>query len=111
MLSEFYRLPGGVGAGTGDDGNTAFRLIDAPLDDALMLVMVHGRAFPGGADRHQTMGALGDLPAHQSSERGFIEGAILERRDERGERAPEIGFGCHGVPPNARCRCALSCNS
>ena len=102
MLGKFDRLPGRIGAGAGDHGNAALRLVDAPFDDALVLVMAHGRAFAGGADRHQAVGALGDLPAHQRAKGRLIERAVLERRDQGGERSPEIRLGCHGLPPNAR---------
>src|SRR6266481_758298 len=80
-------------------------LVDAPFDDALVLIVVHRRAFPGGADRHQAVGALGDLPAHQAPKGRFVERAVLERRDQSGEGAPEIRLGRHGFSPRTHAAC------
>ena len=85
MLGKLDRLLGGIGPGAGDHGNAAPRLLNAPFDHAVMLVMAHGRTFAGCADRYQAMGALRYLPAHQGAERRFVERAILEWRNQRGE--------------------------
>ena len=64
--------------------------------------MADGRALAGGADRDQAVGALGDLPVHERAEGRLVERAVLEGRDQGGERPPEFCLGCHGLPPNAR---------
>jgi hypothetical protein len=85
MLGKFDRLLGRIGTGAGNHGNAAFGLVDTPFDHPPVFVVAHGRAFACGADRHQAMGALGNLPAYQPTEGGFIERAVFEWRDQGGE--------------------------
>ncbi len=66
--------------------------------------MAQGRAFAGRADGHQAVGALGDLPVHQAAEGRLVERAVLEWRDQGGERSPELCLGCHGLPPTLKKR-------
>ena len=73
VLRKIDRLLGGVRARAGDDGDTALGLIDAPLDDLLVLVVRERRALAGGSDRHQSVGALGDLPFDNVAERLFVD--------------------------------------
>jgi hypothetical protein len=49
-----------------------------------MLFMAEGGRFAGGAARHQPLAALLDLSGNKLSERGFIDLAILHRRDQGG---------------------------
>ena len=56
---------------------------DAQLDDALVLVVAERGALAGGADRHQPVRALRDLPFDQPLERLLVDLAVLERRDQR----------------------------
>ena len=42
-----------------------------------MLLVRQRRALAGGADRHQAIGALGDLPVDQAAKGLFVERAIL----------------------------------
>src|SRR6185437_8660772 len=95
MLRKFVGFLGGIGTGAGDHRHPALRFVDAPLDDAFVLVVAHRRAFAGGADRNQTMGSLGDLPVHQRAEGRLVERAAFERRDQGCERASKIRLGCH----------------
>ena len=85
MLGEIDRFLGRIRAGAGHDRHPAARLIDAPFHHLLVLLVGQRRAFAGGADRNQPIGALGDLPIDQVAERFLIDGAVLERGDERGE--------------------------
>ena len=101
VLGELDGLLGRIGASTRDDRRAALGLVDAPFDDALVLVMAQGGAFAGRADGHQAVGAFGDLPAYQATEGGLVERAVPEWRDQGGERPPELCLGCHGLPPNA----------
>ena len=87
---EVDRLEGAVGARSGDDGDPAVRDLDAELDHPLVLVMGQRRRLAGGADRHETMTSLRDLPVHVAGESLFIEGAVLgEGRHEGGDRSLE----------------------
>ena len=97
VLRQLDRLGGRVRAGAGDHRHAAVDLVDAPLHHLLVLVMTERGALAGGADRHQPVGALGDLPVHQVAECLFVERAVLERRDQRGERSTEARLGGHGV--------------
>ena len=85
VLGERNRLGGRVGAGARDHRHAALGLLHAPLDHAVVLFMGERRALARGADRHQPVGALGDLPIHQLAERALVESAVLERRHQRGE--------------------------
>ena len=73
----------------------------------LMLVVRQRRAFAGGADRHQAVGALGDLPVDQVAERFLVDGTVLERRDQRGERASKARLGGHDTILGSAC-CGLA---
>ena len=98
VLRQADRLGGRVRARARDHRNPALGLVDAPFDDLLVLLVGQRRAFARGADRNQAVGALGDLPVHQFAERLLVHRAVLERRDERGERSPEPRLGGHGIP-------------
>ncbi len=89
---EVDRLVGRVGAGTGDHRHALPGGFDAQLDDALVLVVAEGGAFAGGADRHQPVRSLRDLPIHQLLERPFVDRAALERRNQRRIRTPKHGL-------------------
>ncbi len=60
-------LGGGVGAGAGDDGDAAVGGTDDPLDDLLVLFVVEGGRFAGGADGDDAVGAALDLESTSSS--------------------------------------------
>ena len=77
MLRKIDRLMGRIGTGAGDDGNAAARLVDAPFDDVLVLVVRQRRALAGGADRNQAIGSLGDLPIDQIAEGFFVDDPFL----------------------------------
>ena len=47
MAREVDRLGRGIGARPGDDRHPALGHLDRQLDDALMLLVAHGRAFAG----------------------------------------------------------------
>ena len=85
MLGEIDRLLGGVRARAGHDRHPATRLIDAPFNHELVLLVRQRRAFAGGADRNQPIGALGDLPVDQGAEGFLIDGPVAEWGDERSE--------------------------
>ena len=85
MLGKIDGLLGRIGTGAGHDRHPAPRLIDAPFHHLFVLVVGERRAFAGGADRHQAVGALGDLPIDQLTEGFLVDRAVLERGDERGE--------------------------
>src|SRR6185312_13844619 len=90
-----------VRARTGDHGHPSFRLVDAHLDDPMMLGMAERRAFAGRAHGNETVRALLDLPGDETPKGRLIERAVLEWRDQGSERSPELCLGCHGLPPNA----------
>ena len=73
VLRKIDRLLGGVRARARDDRDPALGLIDAPLDDLIVLVVRERRALAGGSDRHQSVGALGDLPFDNVAERLFVD--------------------------------------
>src|SRR6266851_5397376 len=85
VFGEFDGFLGRIGTGARDHGHPTPGLVNAPFDDALVLVVIHGGAFAGSADRDQAVGALGDLPVHQSAKGRFVERAVLEWRDQGGE--------------------------
>jgi len=94
-VGEVDRLPRRVRAGTRYHRHPAVGLLDAPFDHALVLLVRQRGALAGGADRHQAIGALGDLPVDQAAEGLLVERAVAERGDKRGERAPEARLGGH----------------
>ncbi len=60
----------------------------ADLDDAAVLVVGHGRALAGGADGHQAVRALFDLPVRRRREAlSRPRPRLQERSDERRDRA------------------------
>ena len=90
VAGEVDRLGGAVAARAGDHRNPAARHLDADLDDALVLLMGEGRAFAGGADGDQPLGALRDLPLHQLGELLLVHRAVLPHgRDQRDQRSLE----------------------
>ena len=97
VLRQFDRLGGRIRAGAGDHRHPALGLIDAPFHHLLVLVMRQRRALAGGADRHQAVGALADLPVHQVAECLLVERAVFERRDQRGKRSSKARLGGHGA--------------
>jgi len=97
---EVDRLGRVVGTGAGDHGDTALRLGDRPFHNLLVLVMAERRALAGGADRHQALRALGDLPGDMLAHRRLVGRAVLERRHQRGEGASERAMRSHGVFPS-----------
>src|SRR5262249_59475121 len=74
-------------------------LAATPFHLSLVLVVGERRTFAGGAHRHQAICPLGDLPIDQTAEAGFVEPAVLERGDERGEGSSEARRGGHGRSP------------
>src|SRR5262249_55165738 len=88
--------------GARDHRDTALGLVDAPLHHLLVLGMRQRRALAGGADRDESIGALGDLPFDQIAERALVDRIALERGDQRGERSPEIRLGGHWAVPRVR---------
>ena len=99
VLGQLDRLLGGIRARACHHRNPALGLIDAPFDHLLVLVMRERRALAGGADRDQSVGALGDLPFDQVAERVLVDRVVPERRHQRGERSPEIRLGGHADSP------------
>ena len=65
MPREVDRLGGAVRAGAGDHRHPAPRLLDADLDDPLVLVVAQRRALAGRADRDEAVGAVLDLPVDE----------------------------------------------
>src|ERR1700761_8069429 len=102
MTRKIDRFLGRIGAGAGEHGYAAARLIDAPFNDLLVLVMRQCRAFAGGADGNEAVGALGDLPLDEVAERFLVDGTVLERGHQCGEGASKAGLGSHDT-----IRCAL----
>src|SRR5262249_41573611 len=95
MPRKLDRLGSGIRTGTGDHGNPSLRLLDAPADDTVVLLMRQGGALAGSPDGNQPVGALGNLPIHQSTEGLLVERAVAERGDERGKRASKARPGGH----------------
>src|SRR5262249_56129451 len=85
----------GVRAGARDHGNPPLCLIDAPVDDSVVLIMREGRTLAGSSHGNQPVGALGNLPIHQGPKGLLVERAVTERGDERGKRASKARPGGH----------------
>ncbi len=64
--------------------NTARRLIDADLDDMIMLVERQRRAFPGGAAWNQGTRTFGNLPLHQRAKFVFGKRSVAKRSHQSG---------------------------
>ncbi len=96
VLGQFDRFPRRIGTGAGHDRHAALGLVDAPFHDVLVFVVRERRALAGGADRNKPAGALFDLPVDQPPERFLVDGTVLERGHERGERASKARPGGHG---------------
>src|SRR5680860_1781028 len=63
-----------------------------------MLLMIERGGLAGRAARHETMGALVDLPLNEFTEGWLVEGAVPEGRDEGRDRAMKRRRGQSGVP-------------
>src|SRR5947199_7764145 len=59
---------------------------------SLLFFVLARRALAGRADRHQAVRALADLPGDVLLKRGFVDGAVPERGDQRDKRPLEHGF-------------------
>ena len=95
MAGELDRLLGRVRARARDHRHASLGHLDAPFHDLLVLVVAQGRALAGGADRHQAIGSLGDLPLDQIAKGLLIQRAVLEGGEKRRERSPEARLGGH----------------
>jgi hypothetical protein len=63
------------------------------LDQALGLVVVERQALAGGGGEDQPVDRRLQEMADQLYERGLVEAAILERRDQRNPESLEAGWG------------------
>ena len=75
-----------VGTGPGQHRHPAFGLIDTDFNDPLVFLVGQRGGFAGGAARHQTVDAFGDLAFDKGPVGLFIHGIILERGDKRCHR-------------------------
>ena len=98
VAGELKRLQRVVGTRAGDHLGASSRLRDADLDDAAVLVVRQGRPRARRADRHEAVRALLDLPLDERAERVLVEGAGLERRHQRRDRAGEPCLRAHQNP-------------
>ena len=97
VARELDGLARGVAARAGDDLHAAGRVLDGLADHFLVLLVVEGGGFAGGADGADAGDAGGGLGLDERAERAVVDGAVLvERRDEGGVGALE-----HGVRPFA----------
>jgi len=90
VLGEFDGLGGAVSAGTGDNFAAAVDTVDNLCDHLVMLGHTQGRRFSGGADRHDTGDAAGNLRFHQVMEGRRTQFAVFKGRDQCGVTAFEL---------------------
>jgi hypothetical protein len=68
-------------------------VFDRSLDEQVMLVEVDRRRFARGADGHDRVGSLLDMPVDEFAKRIQVETAVIvHRRDDRDHAAGEL---CH----------------
>ena len=103
VLGKARRLLGRVRSGAGDHRHPPADGLDANLGHPAVLGVAEGGRFAGGSARHHAMHPLADLPIDEFLERLLRHLAVLERRDERGDRSLE-----HGRPPGAATAAATS---
>ena len=76
--------------GPRDDGHALVGGLDADFDDAFVFLVGQGRAFAGGADGDQALGAFLDLPIDEIGVGFFVDRSVSAHRcDQRDERAFE----------------------
>ncbi len=94
-LQRLLDLARGIATHPDQDRNAAAHDGCSALDHRVDLRFVEGRGLSGSAEQEQTVGASLDVMLDQAVIALEIDGAILERRDQR---HPEAGnAGCHGV--------------
>ncbi len=108
MLRQSDRFGGRVGTGAGDHRHPPPGLVDAPLDHALMLVVIDGWALAGGPHRHQAMSSLGDLPVDELAESGLVQRPVFKRCHQGSVGSPEIRLACHVCAPTARAASSIA---
>jgi soluble lytic murein transglycosylase len=102
MGGEIDRLARAVGARPGDHRHPLGGRLDDDLDHPLVFVMAEGGRLAGRAHRHQPIGSLGDLPFHETPQRGLVDRAIgAHRRDQSDERSLEHDPLLGGPRPDA----------
>ena len=79
----------GIGAGAGEHLDFAGGELHGQLDDADVLLAIHRGRFAGGADGHDAVHAALDLDFDQAFERGLVNRAVAERRDNGGVSSGE----------------------
>jgi hypothetical protein len=89
VLREIERLGRAVRAGAGEHLDALAGGLHHDLDHALVLVVREGRRLAGGAARHQAVGAVGHVQLDQLAQLRLVHLGVLERRDQRDERAGE----------------------
>ena len=82
-FGQLDRLGGRIAAGSRNHGDAPVGMLDRDADQLLVLLDVHRRRFAGGADHHDAVGALGDMPVDQAPEARHVEATVLvHRRDD-----------------------------
>ena len=97
---EEQRLGRWAGRGAPAPARRAGGLLRVLYENSLLLVMLQRRRFAGRAARHQSVGALADLPGDVLLKCGFVDSAVLERGNQCDERPLE-----HGILPASAAAC------
>ena len=99
VAGELHRVGGIVGACARDDGNAVIDPLHAVLDGGAMLVVGEGRALARGANGHDGVDALLDLPVDHGAVAVKVDAIGGQGGDDGGGGAGEYGGFVHGFVP------------
>lgn len=97
MARQQQRLVGAVGPRPRHHRHPAGRSLDAQLGHAHVLGVAESGGFTSRAARHQTIGALLNLPLNERLIGVLVDPAVGKRRDRRNERPPELDLAHYSL--------------
>ena len=97
ILGHGDGVGGIVRAGAGDGGHPAGDALDGVAQNFLMLRVVEGRSFAGGAGDHKGINALLDLPIDELAKSFIVYTRSSGRGDQRGSGALKNRILSHNI--------------
>ncbi|CAB4392233.1 unnamed protein product [Rhizophagus irregularis] len=75
-------LGSGIGAGAGDDRDTAGTMLDGQTNQFAVFIDADGGRLARGADDHDAVGAFGDMPVDQFFQAILVQAAVFVHRGD-----------------------------